>query len=51
MAARDLFIKVPLLFRMPSPMLDARDALLFIWYSATKFLHTVWNRFLGWFRR
>ncbi|RJO70474.1 MAG: DUF362 domain-containing protein [Myxococcales bacterium] len=40
MPAKALFIKAPLLFGMPSPMLDLRDALLFIAYSIG-----------GWFRR
>ncbi len=32
-AARDLFVKVPLIFRLPSPMFDFRDALLFIRFT------------------
>jgi uncharacterized protein (DUF362 family) len=44
--ARDLFVKVPLLFRMPSPMLDLRDACLFVWYSVVKAVATVWYRWL-----
>ncbi len=34
--ARDLFVKVPMLFGLPSPMLDFRDASLFIFQSAAK---------------
>ncbi|MFZ5562840.1 MAG: DUF362 domain-containing protein [Thermodesulfobacteriota bacterium] len=43
--ARDLMIKVPLIFRLPSPMADARDAGLFIWNSVVKGLQIVKNRF------
>jgi uncharacterized protein (DUF362 family) len=42
--ARDLFIKVPLLFHMPSPMLDPRDASLFIMDNVGKALSILKNR-------
>ncbi len=47
MGARDLFIKVPQVFGMPSPMLDRRDASLFIYHSAMKAMATLKNRMLG----
>ncbi len=46
MGARDLFIKVPLLFGVPSPMLDPRDATLFILNSVAKGWHILKNRYL-----
>ena len=33
--AKGLLLVLPLTFRMPSPMADPRDALLFIWYNLT----------------
>lgn len=44
--ARDLFIKVPMVFRMPSPMLDPRDASLFILDSVGKAMSILKNRAL-----
>ncbi len=44
--ARDLFIKVPMLFGMPNPMLDQRDATLFLYHSAVKGLCKLKNRLL-----
>jgi len=44
--ARDLFIKIPMIFSMPSPMLDPRDAVLFIWNSVQKGLMMTLNRFI-----
>ncbi len=41
-AARDLFIKVPLLFRVPSPMFDICDIVQFIRFS----LRAFWRRAL-----
>ncbi len=46
LGARDLFIKVPFLFGMPSPMLDKRDAFLFVYNSLQKAAGTVWNRMI-----
>ncbi len=46
MGARDLFIKVPLLFKVPSPMLDPRDATLFVLNSVAKGWHILKNRYL-----
>ncbi len=46
LGARDLFIKMPLLFSMPSPMLDKRDAFLFISNSIQKAANMTLNRFL-----
>ena len=46
MGARDLFLKVPRLFGLPNPMLDRRDAALFIYHSADKSLCTLKNRLL-----
>ena len=46
MGARELFIKVPLLFKVPSPMLDPRDATLFVLNSAAKGWHILKNRYL-----
>ncbi len=45
-AARDLFVKVPLIFRMPSPMFDIRDVFLFIRFTISGWI----GRFLGFFR-
>ncbi|MBF0120305.1 MAG: DUF362 domain-containing protein [Desulfobacterales bacterium] len=42
--ARDLFIKVPLIFGLPSPMIDLRDASLFIINSILKGLYILKNR-------
>jgi uncharacterized protein (DUF362 family) len=36
LGARDLFIKVPMIFSMPSPMFDRRDAFLFVQNSIEK---------------
>lgn len=44
MGARNLFIKVPRLFGMPSPMLDPRDAILFIHHSIMKYLRIGFTR-------
>ena len=44
--ARNLFVKVPLLFGMPSPMLDPRDATLFILNSVQKGGNMLLNRFI-----
>jgi uncharacterized protein (DUF362 family) len=44
--ARALFVKVPLLFRMPSPMLDLRDVVLFLWHSTVKLAAILWFRLL-----
>ncbi len=44
--ARNLFVKVPMLFKMPSPMLDPRDASLFILNSMVKGGSMMLNRFL-----
>ncbi len=41
--ARDLFLKVPGLFDMPNPMLDRRDAALFIYHSIAKGVCTLKN--------
>lgn len=46
MGARDLFLKVPRLFDLPNPMLDRRDAALFVYHSAAKGLCTLKNRLL-----
>ena len=46
MGARELFVKVPLLFKVPSPMLDPRDASLFVLNSAAKAWHILKNRYL-----
>lgn len=45
--ARDLMIKVPYVFKLPSPMLDARDAALFIWNSVVKVYQILKNRILS----
>ena len=45
--ARDLMIKVPWVFKLPSPMLDPRDAVLFIWNSVIKGFNILKNRILG----
>jgi uncharacterized protein (DUF362 family) len=42
--ARDLMIRVPYVFKLPSPMLDARDAALFIWNSVVKAFQILKNR-------
>jgi len=44
--ARNLMMKIPLVFKLPSPMLDARDASLFIWNSLVKGFWMVKNRVL-----
>ncbi|MDQ1331496.1 MAG: hypothetical protein QG578_1764 [Thermodesulfobacteriota bacterium] len=46
MGAKDLFIKIPMIFGMSSPMLDRRDALLFISNSVEKGLNILKNRIL-----
>lgn len=46
MGARDLFLKVPRLFGLPNPMLDRRDAALFVYHSAVKGLCTLKNSLL-----
>ena len=46
MGARDLFLKVPRLFDLPNPMLDRRDAALFLYHTAAKGLCTLKNRLL-----
>ena len=46
MGAKDLFIKVPMIFGLPSPMLDKRDAALFITNSVVKGLNILKNRVL-----
>ncbi|MBI9075909.1 MAG: DUF362 domain-containing protein [Desulfatibacillum sp.] len=45
--ARDLMIKVPWVFKLPSPMLDPRDAVMFIWNSLAKGFYILKNRLLG----
>ncbi|MBU2488183.1 MAG: DUF362 domain-containing protein [Proteobacteria bacterium] len=45
--ARDLLIHIPLLFGMPSPMLDARDASLFVTQSVAKGVNILTHRMLG----
>ena len=45
--ARALMLKVPFIFKLPSPMLDARDAALFIWNSIVKVIQTGKNRLLN----
>ncbi len=42
--ARALMMKVPLVFGLPSPMLDGRDAALFIWHSVIKGFQRIRNR-------
>ncbi len=44
--ARQLFITVPLAFGIPSPMLDARDVVLFIINSVMKAASTVVNKII-----
>jgi hypothetical protein len=44
--ARDLMLKIPFIFKLPSPMLDARDAALFIWNSIAKIFYMLKNRVL-----
>ncbi len=44
--ARNLFVKIPLVFGMPSPMLDPRDATLFILNSVQKTGNMLLRRFL-----
>jgi uncharacterized protein (DUF362 family) len=44
--ARALMLKVPFIFKLPSPMLDARDAALFVWNSIVKVIQTGKNRLL-----
>ncbi|ACL04168.1 protein of unknown function DUF362 [Desulfatibacillum aliphaticivorans] len=44
---RDLMIKVPYVFKLPSPMFDPRDAVLFIWNSIVKGFQIFKNRVLG----
>lgn len=45
--ARALMLKVPFIFGLPSPMLDARDAALFIWNSIIKVMQIGKNRLLN----
>ncbi len=47
MPARNLFIKVPMLFGMPSPMLDVRDATLFVAHSTAKLANIAKNMITG----
>ncbi len=47
--ARALMLKVPFIFKLPSPMLDARDATLFIWNSIVKVMQIGKNRFFNFF--
>jgi len=47
MGAKDLFIKIPMIFGMSSPMLDKRDAFLFISNSVEKGLNILKNRILS----
>ena len=44
--ARDLMLKLPWIFKLPSPMIDARDAQLFIWNTLIKVLQIVWYKIL-----
>ncbi|MEW6076793.1 MAG: DUF362 domain-containing protein [Thermodesulfobacteriota bacterium] len=44
--ARDLMLKIPFIFKLPSPMLDARDAALFVWNSIVKIFYILKNRLL-----
>ena len=44
-AAKDLFIKVPILFHMPSPMLSIRDALLFIRFTLQSWVSSFFRLF------
>ena len=46
MGARDLFLKIPRFFGMPNPMLDRRDAGLFLYHTAAKGLSILKNRLL-----
>jgi uncharacterized protein (DUF362 family) len=46
MGARTLFVPLPLFFRLPSPMLDPRDAVLFVYNSVQKIWNIVLHRFL-----
>ena len=44
--ARDLFIKIPMIFKMSSPMFDFRDAILFIANSISKAVRIFVNRWI-----
>jgi uncharacterized protein (DUF362 family) len=47
MGAKDLFIKIPMIFGMPSPMMDKRDSFLFITNSVVKGMNILKNRMLS----
>ncbi|MBU0544744.1 MAG: DUF362 domain-containing protein [Proteobacteria bacterium] len=47
MGTKNLLIKIPMIFRMPSPMLDKKDAVLFITNSVGKGLNILKNRILS----
>lgn len=50
MPARDLFLRFAWIFRLPSPMLDLRDILLFIRYSMGHRARLAWGRLRRVFR-